>query len=46
MSKVKSIIFRWVFTYYNRKRVYTANEGGYPPSVKRMKYEQSRGLAA
>jgi len=38
MSTVKSIVFRWVFTYYNRKRVYTANESGYPPEVKRWMY--------
>ena len=37
---VKSIIFRWVFQYYNRKRVYTANEGGYPPEIKRKNYEK------
>lgn len=35
MSLVKSIVFRWIFTYYNRKRVYSSNEFGYPPSVKR-----------
>ena len=39
MDTVKSIIFRWVFLYYNRKRVYTANEGGYPPETKRRMYE-------
>ena len=38
METVKSIIFRWIFSYYNRKRVYTANEGGYPPEVKRNNY--------
>jgi transposase InsO family protein len=38
METVKNIIFRWVFQYYNRKRVYTANEGGYPPEVKRRMY--------
>ena len=36
MEKVKSIIFRWIFMYYNRKRVYTANDSGYPPDVKRQ----------
>jgi transposase InsO family protein len=35
MSTVKSIIFRWIFSYYNRHRIYSANDGGYPPSVKR-----------
>jgi transposase InsO family protein len=46
MNTVKSIIFRWVFTYYNRERVYTSNEGGYPPAVKRQKYEKNGGLTA
>jgi transposase InsO family protein len=39
MATVKSIIFRWIFSYYNRKRVYTANDRGYPPEVKRRMYE-------
>ena len=32
---VKSIIFKYVFTYYNRVRVYTANPGGYPLAIYR-----------
>jgi len=40
METVKSIIFRWIFLYYNKKRVYTANDGGYPPEVKRQMYER------
>jgi len=46
METVKSIIFRWIFTYYNRKRVYTTNEGGYPPSVKRRMHEATKQTAA
>ena len=46
METVKSIIFRWIFTYYNRKRIYSANEGGYPPSVKRQMYEAGIQIAA
>lgn len=42
---VKSIIFKYVFTYYNRTRVYTKNPGGYPPSVYRELSEE-RLLAA
>jgi putative transposase len=42
METVKSIIFRWIFAYYNRKRIYTSNEGGYPPCVKRQMYYSSR----
>jgi transposase InsO family protein len=40
METVKSLIFRWIFLYYNRKRVYTANEGGYPPVIKRRMFEE------
>jgi len=48
MGTVKSIIFRFIFSYYNRKRVYSVNEGGYPPEVKRRMYENEQlvGLAA
>ena len=38
MEAVKNIIFRWIFIYYNRKRVYTANDGGYSPEIKRRMY--------
>jgi len=38
MGTVKSIIFRFIFSYYNRKRVYSVNEGGYLPEVKRRMY--------
>ena len=34
-SEVKSIIFRYVFIYYNQKRVYTSNPKGLPPTVYR-----------
>ena len=44
METVKSIIFRWIFTYYNRKRIYTANDGGYPPETKRQMYNNGRLL--
>jgi transposase InsO family protein len=46
MATVKSIIFRWVFSYYNSKRIYTSNDSGYPPSVKRRMYEESLLAAA
>jgi transposase InsO family protein len=46
MEAVKSIIFRWIFSYYNRKRIYTSNEGGYPPSVKRRMYDEGIKTAA
>ena len=39
MEDVKSLIFRYVFVYYNRLRVYTANPGGWQPETwRRMKY--------
>jgi len=41
LETVKSIIFRWIFQYYNRKRVYTANNDGYPPEIKRQMYMHS-----
>lgn len=37
MDKVKSIVFRFIEIYYNRKRIYTPNEG-YPPLIKRTNY--------
>ncbi len=40
MDTVKTIIFRWIFTYYNRYRVYTSNAGGYPPLVKREMFSK------
>lgn len=36
MSEVKTIIFRYVFIYYNKQRVYTTNPGGWPPVVYRQ----------
>ncbi len=39
METVRSIIFRFIEIYYNRKRIYTTN-GGYPPLVKRSLYYQ------
>lgn len=40
-ENVKSTIFRYVFTYYNQKRIYTANLGGYLPSVYRLLQEET-----
>ena len=36
---VKSIIFRYVFIYYNQKRIYTSNPDGLPPVVYRQLLE-------
>lgn len=38
MVKVKSLVFRYVFVYYNRLRVYTANPGGWPPEIRRRMF--------
>ena len=35
-AQVKALIFRYVFVYYNRQRVYTANPGGLPPEIYRF----------
>jgi transposase InsO family protein len=45
MSTVKSIIFRWIFSYYNRQRVYSSNDSGYPPAVKREMFFNFRTAA-
>lgn len=37
IEKVKSLVFRYIEIYYNRKRIYTTN-GGYPPLVKHSHY--------
>ena len=35
MARVKSIVFRYIMTYYNRQRIYTADPGGLPPAMYR-----------
>lgn len=37
MAYVKSIIFRYIMVYYNRRRIYTSNPGGWPPAIYREK---------
>lgn len=36
-EQVKSVVFRYVMIYYNRKRISTVNPGGLPPSIYREK---------
>ncbi len=43
MAKAKSVVFRYIMTYYNRERIYTANPGGLAPAMYR---QAARGLAA
>ena len=38
MEEVRTQVFRYVFVYYNRIRVYTANPGGWPPEIWRRMY--------
>lgn len=40
MEDVKRWIFHYVFTYYNRKRIYTSNPGGRPPAAYRRLHEE------
>ena len=35
VDQVKTIVFRYVFGYYNTTRVYTSNPCGLPPTVYR-----------
>jgi hypothetical protein len=43
MSQVKSIVFRYIMTYYNRIRVNTVNPRGLSPTMYR---QAEKGLAA
>ena len=36
-EEVKTIVFRYIFIYYNRIRLYTGNPGCLPPSEYRIK---------
>lgn len=36
-EQVKTVIWRYVMVYYNRKRISTVNEGGWPPVIYREK---------
>ena len=46
MDKVKVIIFRYVFVYYNRIRIYASNPDGLPPAAYRRHLEQPLAEAA
>ena len=46
MDEVKAIIFRYVFVYYNRIRIYTSNPDGLPPAAYRRHLEQPLAEAA
>lgn len=42
MADVKTIIFRYIFVYYNRQRINSINPGGWPPDVMRQAYYEGR----
>lgn len=44
-ENVKTIIFRYIFCYYNRVRIYTSNPEGLPPAIYREKYESIKKAA-
>ena len=46
MEEVKRIVFRYIFTYYNRVRVYTSNPEGLPPTAYRQLYYSNCSKAA
>lgn len=46
MKQVKAIIFRYVFAYYNRVRIYTSNPDGLPPAAYRRRQDEQQLLAA
>lgn len=39
-EEVKRIIFKYVFTYYNQKRIYTSNPNSLPPAAYRRLFEE------
>lgn len=44
-SEVKTIIFRYVFTYYNTVRIHTSNPDGLPPVAYRLAWQDERMAA-
>ena len=44
-EEVKTIIFRYVFTYYNTVRIHTSNPSGLPPIAYRMTWQQKEKVA-
>lgn len=45
MAEVKSLIWRYFMSYWNNRRICSAN-GGLPPMVKRQRYYESIAIAA
>ena len=45
-EEVKRIVFNYVFTYYNQKRIYTSNPNSLPPAAYRRLFEEDIQCAA
>lgn len=45
VEKVKTIVWRYTFAYYNTKRVTMVNPSGLPPAVYREKAASKKGAA-
>lgn len=45
-EEIKRIVFNYVFTYYNQKRIYTSNPNSLPPAANRRLFEEDIQCAA
>ena len=45
VEQVKTVVFRYVMVYYNRKRITTVNPDGLPPSIYRERFEAQSSVA-
>ncbi len=45
VEQVKSVVFRYVMIYYNRKRISTVNPEGLPPSIFREQSTVTKAVA-
>lgn len=45
MEDIKVLVYRYIFVYYNRIRVYTRNPEGLPPAVYRERYWRKEAAA-
>ena len=46
IEEVKTIVFRYIFVYYNRIRIHTSNPNGWPPQKYRDMYSETAKIAA
>lgn len=45
VEQVKTVVFRYIMVYYNRKRITTVNPDGLPPSIYRERFEAQFSVA-